>query len=112
VALVAYFTLIPKFSLVGAAIGTAIAEASVLCGMLFGLRRAGQALPRCPSAPKTLLAGAAAAGAMLLMSHLGAAWMVALAMGGIIYLLLLALTGAIPRDLAVRLLRRPRMGDA
>jgi O-antigen/teichoic acid export membrane protein len=112
VALVAYFTLIPRFSLIGAAAGTAIAEASVLCGMLFGLRRAGRAWPRCSGAPKTLMGGTAAAGAIWLMSHMGIPWGLCLAAGGMIYLLLLALTGAIPRDLLVSLLRRSRAGDA
>jgi O-antigen/teichoic acid export membrane protein len=104
--------LIPKYSLIGAAIGTAIAEASVLCGMALGLRRAGAPLPRCPNAPKVLLAGVTGAGSIWLMSHLGSPWAVSLIVGGNVYVALLALTGAIPRDLAANLLRRPRASDA
>jgi O-antigen/teichoic acid export membrane protein len=112
VALLAYFILIPKFSLIGAAAGTAIAEASVLTGMLLGLRRAGQPLPRCRSAPKTLAAGVTAAGVIWLLSYFATPWVLALLIGGAVYLGLLAVTGAIPRDLAASLLRRPRAGGA
>lgn len=112
VALLAYFVLIPVFSFVGAAIGTAIAEGSVLVGMAWGIHRAGQALPRCPSALKILLAGAAAALAIQLLFRMGTAWLLSLVIGGVIYVALLAATGAIPRDLATSLFRRPRASDA
>jgi O-antigen/teichoic acid export membrane protein len=112
VALLAYFILIPKFSFIGAAAGTAIAESSVLTGMLLGLRRAGQPLPRLRSAPKTLLAGFTAAVSIWLLSYFATPWALALIIGGSVYLGLLAVTGAIPRDLASSLFRRPRAGDA
>jgi O-antigen/teichoic acid export membrane protein len=112
VALLAYFVLIPQLSFVGAAIGTAVAEAGVLVGMLWGLHRAGQPLPRCPSAIRTLLAGAVSAAGIQVLSQLGTPWLLALVIGGVAYVGLLALTGAIPRELAASFLRKPRASDA
>ena len=106
IALVAYLVLIPRFSFIGAAIGTTIAEGAILVGMLWGVRRAGQPLPSVANLPKTLLAGALAAGAMFGLQHLGLYWLVALAIGGALYLGLLALSGAIPRELIMSLRQR------
>ncbi len=112
IALVAYFVLIPRYSLVGAAIGTAIAEGAILVGMTWGIRRAGQAFPRCPSAPKTILAGAVAAAVIVALNRFEAPWLLALAIGGALYIGLLALTGAIPREFVATLFRRTRARDA
>ena len=107
IALAAYFVLIPRFSFIGAAIGTTIAEGSILIGMLWGLRRAGQPLPSFANAPKTILAGVVAAATIFGLQHLNAPWLLALAIGGTLYVALLALLGAIPRELIMSLRRRP-----
>lgn len=109
-ALVAYFVLIPRFSLVGAATGTAIAEAGVLVGMALGLRRAGRPWPRCSSALRTAFAAVVGAVALWLLTGLELPWLIAMVLGGGVYVALLALTGAIPRELAASVLRRPRPG--
>jgi len=98
IALVAYFVLIPLYSFYGAAIGTAIAEVSVFIAMLVGVRKAGQPLPQIAASAKTMLAGVTAAGAIWLMMRLDLYWMLALAIGGALYVVLLALTGALPRE--------------
>ena len=99
IALAAYFILIPQFSFIGAAVGTTLAEGAILVGMLWGVRRAGQPLPSFRNAPKTILAGALAAAAIYGLEYLGLHWLLALAIGGALYLGLLALFGAIPREL-------------
>jgi len=98
IALVAYFVLIPTYSFYGAAIGTAVAEVSVAIAMLVGVRKAGRPLPQLQAATKTVLAGATAGGAIWLMTRMELNWMVALAIGGGLYVLLLALMGALPRE--------------
>ncbi|HEU4625502.1 MAG TPA: glycosyltransferase [Steroidobacteraceae bacterium] len=103
VALLAYFILIPRFSFIGAAIGTTIAEGAILVGMLWGVRRAGHPLPRFKNGLKTVVAGALAAGAIYGLEHAGLHWLLALAIGGALYVGLLALFGAIPRELIASL---------
>jgi O-antigen/teichoic acid export membrane protein/glycosyltransferase involved in cell wall biosynthesis len=106
VALIAYFILIPRYSFIGAAIGTAIAEGAILVAMLFGMWRAGLVLPRLPIAPRTLLAGGIAAMGILALEHFEVPWMLSLAIGGGVYVGLLILLGAIPRELIDSVLRR------
>jgi O-antigen/teichoic acid export membrane protein len=108
IALVAYLTLIPYYSFVGAAVGTALAEGSVLFAMLWSLQHAGRPLPRLSSVAKTFAAGITAAAAIWLMSQMSLHWMIALVLGGSIYVGLLALTGAVPREFIDHLRRRPR----
>jgi O-antigen/teichoic acid export membrane protein len=112
IAVVAYLVLIPYLSFVGAAIGTALAEASVLFAMLWGVQHAGHPLPKMSSVGKTLAAGVTAAGAMWLVSRLQLHFIFALMIGGGIYLGLLALTGAVPREFVDSLLRRTRPSNA
>ncbi len=100
-AFIAYFGLIPRFSLLGAAVGTVIAEASALVAMTVALRRAGRRLPSLVNPAKAMVAGALAALAMKYLADLGTPWLVALAAGGALYLALVALTGAVPRELLV-----------
>jgi O-antigen/teichoic acid export membrane protein len=111
IAVIAYLILIPYFSFVGAAIGTALAEASVLFAMLWGVQLAGQPLPKMTSVGKTLAAGLTAAAAIWLMSRLSLHWMLALLIGGSLYLGLLALTGAVPREFVQSLLKRTRTSN-
>jgi O-antigen/teichoic acid export membrane protein len=108
IALVAYFVLIPLYSLYGAAIGTAIAELNVFIAMLVGLRKAGQATPKMLASVKTMVAGGTAAGAIWLMTRLELNWMLALVIGGALYVTLLALTGALPREFMDSLRKKRR----
>ncbi|HZT05362.1 MAG TPA: oligosaccharide flippase family protein [Steroidobacteraceae bacterium] len=98
-AFVAYFGLIPRFSLTGAAVGTVIAEATALVGMIVGLKHAGRALPSLANPAKAVVAGALAALTMKYLAGFGAPWLLALAAGGALYLALLALMRAIPKEL-------------
>jgi O-antigen/teichoic acid export membrane protein len=112
IALAAYLILIPYFSFLGAAIGTMLAEASVLFAMLWGVQHAGQPLPKMTSVGKTLAAGLTAGAAMWLMSRMSLHWMLALLLGGSLYVGLLALTGAVPREFVDSLLKRTRTTKA
>jgi O-antigen/teichoic acid export membrane protein len=98
-AFAAYFGLIPRFSLLGAAAGTVVAEASALIAMIVALRRAGQRLPSLAKPAKAVIAGALAVVAMKYLAAWGTPWLLALAAGGALYLAVLALTRAIPREL-------------
>jgi O-antigen/teichoic acid export membrane protein len=98
-AFAAYFGLIPRFSLVGAAAGTVIAEASALLAMIAGLRCAGRRLPSLANPAKAVVAGGLAALAMKYLAAVGTPWLLALLAGGALYLAVLTLTRAIPREL-------------
>src|SRR5579883_1966995 len=98
-AFAAYFGLIPRFSLLGAAAGTVVAEASALVAMTLALRGAGQRLPSLLNPGKAVIAGALTVLAMKHLAAYGTPWLLALAAGGTLYLALLALTRAIPREL-------------
>jgi O-antigen/teichoic acid export membrane protein len=100
-AFAAYFALIPRFSLLGAAAGTVIAEAAALVMMSVALRRAGRRLPSLVNPAKAVLAGALAALVMRYMAGAGTPWLLALAAGGVLYIGLVALMRAIPRELLV-----------
>lgn len=102
----AYFALIPRFSLLGAAAGTVIAEGCSLLGMLRGLRRAGISLPSPVNLVKAVLAGLIAFGAIQACNRL--AWPLALFVGVATYLTLLALTRAIPPELIATVFQRRR----
>jgi O-antigen/teichoic acid export membrane protein len=98
-AFAAYFELIPRFSLLGAAAGTVVAEVSALIAMSVALRRAGRHLPSPANPAKAVTAGALAVLAMKYLANLGVPWLLALAVGGALYLGLVMLTRAIPREL-------------
>ncbi|MGH8287748.1 MAG: flippase [Steroidobacteraceae bacterium] len=100
-AFAAYFALIPRYSLLGAAAGTVVAEASALLAMSVGLMRAGRRLPSLLNPAKAVIAGALAALMMKYLADLGAPWLLALAAGGALYLGLVMLTRAIPRELVL-----------
>jgi O-antigen/teichoic acid export membrane protein len=112
IALVAYFVLIPTYSLYGAAIGTAIAEFSVYIAMLVGVKKAGQPLPPMLASVKTIIAGVTAGGAIWLALRIEWNWMLALAVGGAVYVVLLALTGALPREFLENLKKKKRAPPA
>ncbi|HEV2270521.1 MAG TPA: flippase [Steroidobacteraceae bacterium] len=112
-AFVAYFGLIPKFSLLGAAAGTVVAESSALLAMIVALQRAGRRLPSLANPAKAVLAGGLAVLAMKYLAACGAQWVLALAAGGALYLAVLAVTRAIPRDVLQVVLgsaRKTRVG--
>ncbi|HXS21529.1 MAG TPA: flippase [Steroidobacteraceae bacterium] len=98
-AFAAYFGLIPTFSLLGAAAGTVVAELTALVAMMVALRHAGRRLPSLLNPAKAVVVGALAALTMKYLAGFGAPWPLALAAGGALYLALLALTRAIPREL-------------
>ena len=107
-AFVAYFALIPRFSLLGAAAGTVIAEAAALIAMSIALRHAGRRLPSLVNPAKAVIAGALAAFAMRYLASYGTPWLLALLAGGALYLGIVALTGAIPRELLAVVLSSAR----
>jgi O-antigen/teichoic acid export membrane protein len=98
-AFAAYFALIPRFSIIGAAAGTVIAEASALVAMCVALKRAGRRLPSLANPAKAVVCGALAVLAMEYLAGFGTPWPLAIAAGGAVYLALAAVTGAIPREL-------------
>jgi hypothetical protein len=89
--------------------GTAIAG-RVLFAMWNAARR--PATPRLSGFAKTLAAGITAAAGLWLMNRVAVHWMLALAFGGALYVGLLALTGAMPREFIDTLRRRPRSARA
>ncbi len=107
-AFTAYFALIPRFSLLGAAAGTVIAEASALIAMSVALRRAGRRLPSLVNPAKAVTGGALAILSMKYLTACGAPWPLALAAGGALYLAVLMLTRAIPRQLLLVVLGAAR----
>lgn len=107
-AFAAYFALIPRFSLLGAAAGTVVAEASALIAMIVGLSHAGRRLPSLVNPAKAVMAGALAALTMKYLAGFGSPWLLALAAGGALYLAVLALTRAIPRELLLVLFSAAR----
>jgi O-antigen/teichoic acid export membrane protein len=107
-AFAAYFALIPRLSLLGAAAGTVVAEASALIAMSVALHRAGRRLPSLVNPGKAVVAGALAVLSMKYLTAWGAPWLLALAAGGALYLAVLMLTRAIPRQLLLVVLSAAR----
>ena len=109
-AFIAYFGLIPRFSLLGAAAGTVVAEATALIAMIVALRRAGRRLPSLANPAKAVVAGGLAAVTMRYLAGFGTPWLLALAAGGALYLAVLMLTRAIPRELLLVVLAARKTG--
>lgn len=107
-AFVAYFGLIPRFSLLGAAAGTVVAELTALVAMSIALTRAGRRLPSLANPAKAVVAGVLAVLAMRYLAAVGTPWLLALTAGGALYLALLMLTHAIPRQLLLVVLGAAR----
>lgn len=96
VAAVAYFILIPRFSFVGAGIGTAIVETTLALALAFAVYREGVRGLIPPSWWKIVIAGTAAVIAMRWLTSLQLPWIVGIITGGAIYLAVLVGIGAIP----------------
>ena len=111
-AFAAYFALIPRYSLLGAAEGTVVAEASALMAMIVGLMRAGRRLPSLLNPAKAVIAGALAVLMMKYLADLGAPWLLSLAAGGALYLGLVTLTRAVPRELVLVIFSAARKAGA
>ena len=105
-AFAAYFSLIPRYSFIGAALGTVIAEVAALICMLYGLKRAGRKVPSFMNPAKAVVSGMVSVGAMILLDRFDLPWLLTLVIGGAIYSGGLALTRAIPLELVVNVLRR------
>jgi len=95
-AVVAYLTLIPRFSYVGAGVGTAIVETTLALALALALRREGVSGLIPPSWWKIILAGVAAVFAMRGLSFLRWPWFLAIISGGTVYLGTLVAIRAIP----------------
>jgi O-antigen/teichoic acid export membrane protein len=96
VALIAYFTLIPIYSYLGAAIGTALTETTLCLGLLVAVARSGLRPPLLVALVKTVLVTAASVAAMIGMARLGLFWPLAMVMGGFLFLALVVVTGIAP----------------
>ncbi|MHB8814688.1 MAG: flippase [Steroidobacteraceae bacterium] len=107
-AIAAYFALIPKFSLVGAAAGTVVAEASALVAMTVALRRAGRRFPSLRNPAKAMMGGALAVSLMRYLAGFGTPWLLALAAGCALYFAMMTLTRAIPKELVLVVLGAAR----
>jgi len=76
---------------------------------LIGLGRAGRPLPSILNPLKALVSGAVAGAVMIFLQRFELFWLVNLVIGGGVYLVCLALTRAIPRELVLNVLRRRRV---
>jgi O-antigen/teichoic acid export membrane protein len=107
-AIAAYFALIPRFSLLGAAAGTVVAEAGALVAMTVALRHAGRRFPSLANPAKAVVGGALAASIMRYLAGFGIPWVLALAAGCALYLAMMTLTRAIPKELVLVVLGAAR----
>lgn len=108
VALVAYFTLIPLYSYLGAAIGTALTEATLCVGLMIAVTRAGLRPPVLMALVKTVLVTALTTAAMIGSARLGLPWPLALVGGGILFLGLVVAGGIAPPAYLNAMLKRKK----
>jgi O-antigen/teichoic acid export membrane protein len=104
--------LIPRFGLLGAAIGTAIASTAVSLLQVWEARRLCGVGFRAALVAKPLLAGlaATAVAALVLVPADGALWrIVGVAVGVVVYVVVLRALGLDPRDRDLFRLRKPRL---
>jgi hypothetical protein len=73
------------------------------------LRWAALPLPSIRNPLKALVSGTIASTVMIVLDRCELFWLVNLVVGGVVYLVCLALTRAIPRDLVLSVLRRRRV---
>jgi O-antigen/teichoic acid export membrane protein len=103
VGLTAYLLLIPPYSYVGAACGTALAEATVWGFSGTVVARATGGFPSLMTFAKALVAGALTLGLFRVLEASGISWVLNLLLGSMGYLLILVLLRAIPKNLFVAL---------
>ena len=102
----AYFLLIPRFAQNGAALGTLLAESTILAIAGLLVVRFGGRFRWAPVALKTILAAGVALLAVALLGRLGVHWMASAGLGELVYFLALLGLGAIPADLLRTVLAR------
>jgi O-antigen/teichoic acid export membrane protein len=108
VALTSYFTLIPLYSYLGAAIGTAVTETTLCVGLLLAVRRLGFRPPLLASVIKLVGICIATTFVMLALARFGIAWPLAMVVGGILFFGLVVATGAAPPAYVNALLKRKK----
>lgn len=91
-----YFTLIPKYSIVGAGIGTAITEIMLATLLALALKRSSIHGVIPPSWWKILLAAGATAAIAYGLEQLGIAWIIVMPVICVIYAIALIVSGAVP----------------
>jgi O-antigen/teichoic acid export membrane protein len=112
VALAAYFTLIPLFSYLGAAIGTALTETALCLGLMIAVMRAGLRPPLLVALVKTALVTAASIAAMIGLARIGLFWPLAMMLGGILFLGLVVASGIAPPAYLNAMFRRKKPSAA
>jgi O-antigen/teichoic acid export membrane protein len=108
IALASYFTLIPIYSYLGAAIGTAITETSLCIGLLIAVRRLGFRPPVMMALLKVIAVSIATSAAMIAAAGQGLLWPIAMMGGGVLFLGLLVVTGTAPPAYLNALLKRKK----
>jgi len=105
-AIVLYVVLIRAYSYVGAGIATALVEWSLAIGLAVILKRQGIALVMPRSWFRVLAIAALVGFGMRWASEAGLHWLLAMPLGGLVYLGLLVLSAAIPLDYLQKLLKK------
>lgn len=105
VAFAAYFTLIPRLSFLGAALGTVIGEGAALAAMLASWRQRVAGWPVGVNVAKAVAAALGSATGGMLLASRGLAWPLALFASLLLYSVLLVASRAVPMAVARELLR-------
>lgn len=108
VAMVSYFTLIPLYSYLGAAIGTAITETTLCIGLLLAIWRLGLRPPILGALLKMTAVTILSTLAMIGMTRYGIPWLIAMILGGILFFALVVLTRTAPPAYLNAILRRKK----
>ena len=108
VAVTSYFTLIPIYSYMGAAIGTAVTELTLCIGLLLAVRRLGFRPPILVAFVKIVGIGIVTTAAMIAAARFGILWPLAMVAGGVLYLGLVVLSGAAPPAYINALVKRKK----
>jgi len=112
VALVSYFTLIPRFSYLGAAFGTALTETALCLGLMAAVAWSGVWPPILSALVKAVLVTALSIAAMLGLARLGLFWPLALVAGGLVFLGLTVIVRLAPPAYLEAMLKRKKRQPA
>ncbi len=106
VAVILYSILIPKYSYIGAAWGTAITEVLIACLGIFVVYRASKAIPSLANAWKVVLAS----GIMALAIYIMPSWhfSISMVLGSLVYLVSLYLVKGVSKELFVEVFGRSK----